>query len=387
MPIYDAEDIVELKNRKKRRKRLIKFLIFLLLAALAGSLYYFRDEWLPKLRGLGKQYRTIVNDGELAEGNFPINVNSGADYQLQCSGNQLFLLSDAYIYYYNVNGGQLKKRQHPYNNPVINSADETVIVYESGGNEFSVEDESSVIYSKQLDESIIFARVNEDNYAAVVTTSENYACCLRVYNNNGEVIYERNCVERLCDISFTGNTGCILSYIGADKGALVTTVQKIIFNEKKELWTSPAVDTFGLEVAASDDGAFVTGFDACAYIDSAGQIISFYPYEGDFAGGDSSGGISAVIINDSDRKSYTLAMFSNNSGTPVTAEFNEPLRHVEIYDGLVYVMSGREIYTYEPGGMLRSTAAVSESYEEFRRSEDYIFLMGYNKIDRIDYAS
>ena len=38
-------------------------------------------------------------------------------------------------------------------------------------------------------------------------------------------------------------------------------------------------------------------------------------------------------------------------------------------------------------GELRSTVNISDTYSEFRRSEDYIFLMGYDHIDRIDYNS
>ena len=59
--MYDADDIVDMKNRKKRLKRLRKLLIFLLIAAIGAALYITRDKWYNKLRGIGKQYRTIVN--------------------------------------------------------------------------------------------------------------------------------------------------------------------------------------------------------------------------------------------------------------------------------------------------------------------------------------
>ena len=63
MPKYDTEDIVDIKNRKKRQKRLLKFLIFLLLAGAGVTLYFTKDMWYNKLRGIGEQYRTIVNSG------------------------------------------------------------------------------------------------------------------------------------------------------------------------------------------------------------------------------------------------------------------------------------------------------------------------------------
>lgn len=388
MPMYDADDIVELKNRKKRRKRRIKFLVFILIAAIAAGLYYYKDEWIPKLRGIGKQYKIINNDGQLAEGNFPIEINGGAEYQLGYSDDTVFLLSDAYIYYYNTEGGLLKKRQHAYTRPVLNVSNGCALIYESGGNELTVENEDKSIYTKTYENIIMFARLSKEGYAAVVTGSENYACELKVYDDDGKVIYERNCVERISDISFIDESrGCMLSYIGAQNGSIVTNVQKINFSSEKEKWTSPAVDTLGLEVCGSGDGAFVIGYTACAYIDSGGQISSYYEYDGDFAGGDSSGGKSAVIFNDDDRRKYTLALFNGSCASPTFVEFENPLEYVTISDGLAYVMSKEEIKAYDFSGALRSTAEVTDSYYEFRRSEDYIFLMGYDKIDRINYNS
>ena len=110
--MYDADDIVDMKNRKKRLKRLRKLLIFLLIAAIGAALYITRDKWYNKLRGIGKQYRTIVNSGQLAEGNFPIDVNGGEDYQVDFSEDTLVILSDTYTYYYDTDGSLLKKRQH-----------------------------------------------------------------------------------------------------------------------------------------------------------------------------------------------------------------------------------------------------------------------------------
>jgi len=387
MPMYDANDIVELKNRKKRRQRFMKMLVFLLVVSIAGGLYYTKDKWLPKLQGIGKQYKTIVNDGRLAEGNFPIEINGGSEYQLQYSDDTLFLHSDAYVYYYNTKGGQEKKRQHAYTNPVIESTGENLLIFESGGDEFTVENIDSVMYSKQTENTIMFARVSGDGYAAVVTTSENYACELTVYNNKGKLIYSRSCVDRIGDISFIDDSdGCIISYIDAENGELATSVQKISFDSDKEKWKSPSVDTLGLNTYGYSKGAVVIGFTACAYIDDSGQIDSYYKYDGDFAGGESRSGKTAVIINDDDRRKYTLELF-NGGETPVTVNFEEPLKYVQVYDGLAYVMTKEQICAYDFSGGLRSTAEISDSYEQFRRSDDYIFLMGYNRVDRIDYNS
>ena len=349
-------------------------------------MYLSRESWLPKLRGIGKQYQIIVNDGRLAEGNFPIEINGGAEYQMAYSDENVIVMSDAYIYFYNEEGGEIKKRQHALSNPVMETSNGRALLFESGGNEFCVEDSSGVLYTHKTDKNILFARLSSDGYTAVVTTFENYACYMRVYDRKGDVIYERKCIERLNDISFNENSnGCVVSYFYAENGSLVTSVQEIDFSEKEEKWKSPGLDTLGLDVYGFDNGAFLLGIDACGYVDKSGQITSLYRYEGELAGGSSSNGKSAVIINSDDRRKYVMALFSGGNTEPIIIDFDSPLIDVSVVNGIAYVMKNDSVLAYDFNGELRSTATVNDSYTGFERSRDYVFLKSYNKIDRINY--
>ena len=386
--MYDADDIVDLKNRKRRRKRLRRFILILLAAAIGTGLYFTRDMWYNKLRGIGEQYRTIVNSGELAEGNFPIEV-SAADYQLEFTDRKMILLSDTYTYFYDSEGKLLKRRQHTYTNSVLRSAGGRALLYENGGNDLSVEDEDEVFYTKTYAKKLIlFARISEQGYTAVVTTSDNYCCELEVYDKRGKVIYGRQCIEMVSDLSFINNSkGCVLSFISAENGQLVTNVQEISFSENVEHWTSPGLNTLGLDVYGYGKGAFVLGTDACGYVDSNGQISSYYSYDGDLVAGASEDGNSAVIVNNDDRRKYIVALFKGGNTEALIIDLEEPSIDVTIYEDIAYVMCQGKIKAYDFSGGLRSVADVSDSYTGFVRSDDHIFLKGYNKIDRIDYES
>lgn len=387
--MYDADDIVDLKNRKRRRKRLRRLLIILLAAAIGTGLYFTRDKWYNKLKGIGEQYRTIVNSGKLAEGNFPIEVSSGADYQLEFTDKKMILLSDAYTYFYDSDGSLLKRRQHTYMDTVLRAAGGRALLYENGGNELSVEDEDEVFFTKTFAKKLIlFARISEQGYTAAVTTSDNYRCELVVYDKRGKVIYERKCTEMISDLSFVDKSkGCVLSYISAENGQLVTNVQEISFTESGERWTSPGLNTLGFEVYGYGKGAFVLGTDACGYVDSNGQISSYYSYDGDLVGGSSKDGNSAVIVNNEVRRKYIMALFKGGSTEALIIDLEEPSIAVTIYEDLAYVMCQGRIKAYDFNGGLRSIANIGEAYTGFVRSEDHIFLKGYNKIERIDYES
>ena len=82
-----------------------------------------------------------------------------------------------------------------------------------------------------------------------------------------------------------------------------------------------------------------------------------------------------------------MILFKGNTSEATIIDLGQPAVDVIVYDGLAYVMCKQEIRAYDFSGKLRSTATVSDSYSGFVRSDEYIFLKGYNKIDRIDYDS
>ena len=160
-----------------------KLFLFLMLLLLAGIIYARRDVWYPKLEGIGTRYQTIrQNDGTLAEGNFPLTVSGGIDYETADMNGSLVILSDANFYIYGLDGNLRESRQHAYANAMMEVAGKKALIYESSGNQFRVESKSKTLYTKELDEQIVFARLSSNGNVAVVTTSQLCACTIRVYD-------------------------------------------------------------------------------------------------------------------------------------------------------------------------------------------------------------
>ena len=386
MPANDT-DIIEERRKEKIKRRLIRLIIIAVLALIIGGLYYFRDKWYPKLEGLGEKYQTTIqNNGELAEGNFPIEIMGGSEYQFEITNKAGYLLNDSYVYIYNQNGGLSERRQHGYINAVMKASDGMALIYESGGYNLRAETYKKTVFTKKMDNIIIFGRMS-DEYIAVVTASDKYASVLTVYDRKGNFVYKRECVERIIDVSFTDDgKGCLLSFINARDGALTNITEKIHFDKSDPLWISEPAETFCIDsFPLESGGAIVLGEEECAYYDSYGKIINSSVYEGTFGGGAVEEGHTAIITNDEQRRKYTLTLIQNESSEPVIINSEEVLKDVAIYDGCAYIMTSKNIMAYDFTGQLRSTVEISDAYSSFRRSDNYMFLLGYDKIDRIDY--
>lgn len=104
-------DIVRLRKRRNRRKKLLKLLAFVLLVSSVAAFYVKRDDWYPKLEGIGNRFESVKsNGGNLAKGNFPISISGGIEYQTGEINGYLAILSDAYLYIYDCDGDLCDER-------------------------------------------------------------------------------------------------------------------------------------------------------------------------------------------------------------------------------------------------------------------------------------
>lgn len=381
-------DIVRLRKRRNRRRKLLKFSSLLILGALAVTLYVKRDDWYPKLEGIGNRFESVKSNGSnLAEGNFPLSISGGIEYQTGEINGCLAILSDAYLYIYDTDGELYDERQHAYANAVLQTAGKKALIYESGGNKFRVESRSKTVYTQKLDENIIFARLSENGYAAVVTSSENYMCHITVYDETGNEIYGRDCVERIIDLAFSSDgKGCVIATCEAVDGAMCSKFISISFDSKEDNWTSEYMDTLCLKMYCGSDKLFVIGDDKCAYYDSEGSMVYSYEYPSDISDWDfSDDKVVMLFENNSKRHSYITSLDSVNM-TPSVIDFTDNSEKcVRLINGKICVLNKDGVTRYDFTGGGESNISTEGSYDKFISIDDYIFLLGYDRIDRTDY--
>ena len=381
-------DIVSLRRKRKRRRQLTKFMVFLIVATLGFTAYIKIDDWFPKLEGIGSRFQSVKsNNNELTEGNFPLSISGGIDYQVGELNGYLAILSDAYLYIYNQDGELYDERQHAYANPMLQTADKKVLIYESGGNNFRVDSRRKNLYNKKLDNTIMFARISSSGNVAVISTSDTYVCKLTVFDEEGVEIYSRNCVERVIDVSFSyDEKGCVLATTDALNGKLISKLIGISFDSKEDKWTSDSIDTLCLKTYCDKNGIFVIGETKCAYYNDKGQQEMNYDYPSTLVDWDYCDlGAALLFENEKKRHSY-FTTISSAKKTPNQKEFsNSSVKCIGFKDKNVLVMNKEGINKYGFDGSEETNISSENSYEKFFIIDDYIFLLGYDRINRIEY--
>ena len=379
-------DIVSLRRKRKRRRQMVKFSAVLVLVAIVLGLYLNRDVWVPKLEGIGGKFHS-VKSGELSGGNFPLSVSGGIDYQVAELNGYLAILSDAYFYIYTDDGDLYDERQHAYANAMLQTAGKKALIYESGGNKFRIDNKRKNIYTKKMEQTIIFARISENGNVAVVTNSDSYVCTLTVFDESGEEIYSRNCVERVIDLTFNSNgTGCILATADAVNGSMNSKIISVAFNSKKDKWTSETLDTMCIKTYYDGNGILVLGDTKCAYYDDKGNFLSSYDYPSDLTDWDyQNGKIALLFKNETKRQSYLTTMDSEKREPQQTEFSNSSTKCVRFSGKNVLVLDKDGINRYKFSGGGETAISSDGSYEKFLIINKYIFLMGFDRIERMEY--
>jgi len=376
----NLSDVLQARQRRKRRKQIIAGLV-IAAAVLAALLIYSKREQI--FSGLEKISSPHSNLNAENDNGFLLRVSGGVDYHAEFVNHHLFILCDKYLYIYDMDGTLLDSRQHAYSNAVMQTNQNKALTYSLNGTHFRMDTQKKMLYENQTEQPILFAVLSNDGKAAVVTESETYACRLMVFDTNGKVIYTRDCVERLTDLSFTDN-GCLFSTIGAENGQLITVIQSVRFDKSDIQWATAPLATLCMHVyALKNGGAFVIGDTQAAYYDNTGALINTYDYAGTLLDFDFAEEKGAVLLKNEERRQSVMLLFSDAASAPASVIFDNICKTVKIQDNTVYLLDAGKIIGYSFNGTELSVLGIQDAYEKILRSGKYFYLLGYDRIERV----
>jgi hypothetical protein len=380
----NSVDIVLIRQRRRRRRRMSKFLLMLLAVGICIFVYAKRDVWFPRLEGIGSKYQNITqNENADTEGNYPLSVSGGVDYYTSFVGNTMFILCDMYVYIYSSDGNFKESRQHAYSNAIMETNDSRCLLYSCNGTKFRVDSASKMIYEITTERPILFARIGDNGNVAVVTESDTYACRLTVYDSTGNRLYNRECVDRLLDVSLN-KTGCIFATLGAENGDLVTTLQSVTFNNETQ-WISAPLATLCMKVYALENGdASVIGDTRCAYYNSMGDMQNVVDFSGPLADYAFTKEHAAILLENEERRQSQLLLFAAPGDNPSVIQIPYIAKSVDADNETAFLLGTQSIESYAFTGEHRAQLKITDSYENLMKNGKYFYLLGYDKINRIN---
>ena len=384
----DSVDVNKLRARKRRLKKIRKLLWFLIIVAVVLSLYLNRDIWMHKIEGIGSRYSTIKqNEGKLAKGNFPLTIQGSEEFKISSASGRLYILSEDTLYEYTTGGELDKVWKHNLSNAVMETSGGRVLVYEEGSTKLKVFSKNSTVYTNEVTDSILFGRINKDGYCAIITESDTYDCKLYVFDPDGNNIYERDCLERIMDVNFkSDNSGCYMSTLESSDGDIKTSIICADFRSVDDQWQTEPADSLNLNIFSdSKDNIYMVCDTFCNIYNKSGALVQTYTYQAELADYSYSDGNLALLLNDESRHKIKLVVFSDPEKSPYENYFQNNIKSVYASGSGIYIMSSDGIDEYKTDGTKISSASLDDAYNDFIRIDNYAFLIGYDRIERIDF--
>lgn len=387
--VINMTDIRAARKKEKNKKRIKKLIIILIIAILGITAYLTRNLWVKKLEGIfDRPHQTIVNDGKTQTGNFPVVRESSAVNFLDLSDEDIVSADDAHIYLYAENGVLKNSFNHELEDPVIKVSGKRILAFDNGGTAFKVFSKKEELYSKHIEDNILFAEIGTNGYIAVITQTEKYPACMTVYDENGSEIYRWSSGQRIMDISFNNSgNGCYVTTFSSDKGELCSVIHYVEFDSTEELMTSVKLDSLVIDTCENNNnGIWAVGDNKFYKLDEDGKIIMEYEYADDIVSYSLNKYSAAVVVNSVSKGKGTLALFDSEEEKAEIAETNGGVPKKLFASGRkIFLLGKRAVEAYDLNGNCLATADVTDEYTDFVFFSDSVYLLSYREINKIEF--
>ena len=383
-----TQDFKAMRRRRERQYAIRKYTAIAVLLLIVLLLYVFRDKWFAKLEGIGSKYENAAQTNASDSASFPIPISGGINYQTGISDNNFVLLGDTGYKIYTTDGKLIANRQHAYSSPILKTAAKRILVYDLNGTSFRVDSKNKEIYSITTENKILFARISNEGYTAVVTESDMYVCALSVYDDKGVNIYNFGSRERIIDLTFdNGSTGCCCVVLTAKGGQINSYAKHFGFTSTESDWKTENLETLAVHSVSAAESLTLIGDTKLAVYSNAGEMKMLYTFDNTLADFDSANGKTAMLLRNEDRRTTTLVLAEDTAQSPVEVYFDEKPQKLRVCDDKVYLFSNTKIIAYDFKGIQLGSADISTGFEDFLKVNSSVFLLGFDKIDRITFTS
>ena len=284
---------------------------------------------------------------------YPYSVNSVEIDDVCLTNSDLVLVYDSNVKVLNSTAKELSNIAHDYDYPVISTNSGRILLFDEGAKKFRVQSKTRVLYEKEMDHIILTGEMGKDGSVAIATRADNAESMLTVFNSNREQVFAWKCAKEhivSCDVSDNGKN-YVVAVLGVNNGSVYTKVH--IFNKNK---TEPTA-TFEYTDSAIANVKFLSNETVMVMGNNVCEIIK----------GDEVKEKVDVSVN----TTYQLFISDNNSAILVLSKYSSTTQKII----KVYNKSGKELFTQEIGGMVKSVSTDGKYVAVLTNSDVQMFTM------------
>ena len=337
---------ISVKNAKTLKLLAIIFVVLLLIiiaAAQFGGVTF---------STVGDYFATALSNIGSGDG-YPYDVNSVEINDAGITNSDLVLVYDSSVKVLNSTAKELSDIAHNYDYPVISTNSGRILLFDEGAKKFRVQSKTRILYEKEMSHIILTGAMGKDGSVALATRADNAESMLTVFDSNRDETFVWKCAKEhivACDVSDNGKN-FVVSVLGVQNGSVYSKVH--IFNKNK---TEPTA-TFEYMDSAVSSVQFLSNETVMVMGNNVCEIIK----------GDEVKEKIDVTVN----TTYKLYISDNNTAILVLSKYSSTTQKII----KVYNKSGKELFTQEIDGLVKSVSTDGKYVAVLTDSEAQIFNM------------
>ena len=299
-------------------------------------------------------------------------------------------VSDTHYVLLSDNGDEIFNAQVSFNSPVLRmNYNGASLVYDLGGNKYSVYSEEGLVFSQETDSKMYLADITPDMVYATVTESRDYKAKLSVYNPDNTPLYGYSFEEFYITAMALNDsgTGAVVCGVTAENGVEKSVIYVFDFTEEKavafhELKSEVAFECEYLQnnsicVIGENASYIVNGnkFSKLTKNSFSQKTLTSYDINRD------TGILSLSLSRSGDGRNCTIQCI-NSSGkveSDISTEYKGD--YISTYKNRVVISDGRKAYLYSINGDSIKDIEVKRDSKQIRmNSSDSIVVLGIKDI-------
>lgn len=370
-------DLKEVRKKNNRRKFIFKLGVFVLVVLTVILVVINWQKIIAPFRDIA------LNVGK---GGFPVSLPGSASYVMDSLDENFYLLTDTYVYTFNSEGAQIAGIQHGFQNPCVTSGEKRLLVFDKNGKGFKVYSRNAEVYSKTLDDSIVFAKMGKNERSAVVTTSTRYSNYLYVFNGEGKQIFRyASPTEKIMQVCFSDDEKYVyISVVGEKDGELESAVLCFDMTKQQDaLWRREIGNRLSYSLEYCKDGIYsVTEQGALLLNLQSGEISAENAFSQTVTGISQTNGARVIFFRDTAINGQNAVLYDSTL-TSVSTKAFENVVSFDLSGGVLYVLSGNKLYAYSNSLKDERVYELDDDYSSVKIIGRNAYLLGYNSVQRI----
>lgn len=337
---------------KKYGRLLLRLLLVLLVVVIVLVIYINRDN--ISAQGISDWIVGIVT-GQERETSYPITAMGAKIIDFDSMDKSIAVLTDTSVTSYDKYGKQLISRQHKMASPIMRLGDNTILLYERGGQYLSVETRSDV-EEHETEYKLLSADINDDGIYAYATHSEGgYMSEMHVYNEHNQEIYKSYQSKYLIsDVAIAPDSKNVATLMmGAVNGGYYCGV-KIYDLSNNEPLQADITETLLLDIVWCGENIIAVGTDCTIVIDRFGEEVDRYTYDNELISYCFSEEQVCLVFEDSLRGDNAVSILNQYGELESQVDIPSDMQAVTLADDMLYVLTSSELYCYDFGGEIEN---------------------------------